>query len=310
VIEQSAKDGLVQVSRRSLVRLRADAKGIPLRAVRILSRNSGAHLSAFRGRGMEFDESRIYQPGDDIRSLDWRVTARTGQPHTKLFREERERSVLLWVDYRAPMYFATRGRFKSVLASQAATLLAWSARAQGDRLGCLAFSEQGHREIRPGVGDHAVLNLIGLLSDFAGRTPDQSSEEARSGALHSALRRMRRVARPGSLLFLISDFRNLDARAEEQITTLARHSDLLLLHLFDPLESALPTRGRYCVSDGDTSLEIDTGVTAVRQRYHEEFTQRQAQLQQLCRRHGMHLLQCASDGDIQQLLREGLGKRG
>jgi len=157
----------VRVNRQSLIALRKAGAALPLKAVKTLGRMTGNYLSRFKGRGMEFDESRPYQPGDDARNLDWKVTARTGKPFTKLFREERERSVLLWVDYRAPMHFATRGLFKSVLAARTAALLAWGAIHHSDRLGGLIFSESGHLEVRPQQGKHAVLNFIRqLVSHF------------------------------------------------------------------------------------------------------------------------------------------------
>lgn len=128
-------DGLVRISTQNLIALRRQAELVPLNAIKVMAPQSGAYLSPFKGRGMDFEESRIYQDGDDIRNMDWRVTARTGTAHTKVFREERERSVLMWVDYRRPMFFATQGAFKSVLAARAAALLSWSAIAHGDQIG-------------------------------------------------------------------------------------------------------------------------------------------------------------------------------
>jgi uncharacterized protein (DUF58 family) len=139
-------DNLVCVSPATLIALRGAGEGLSLKASRIAARQSGNYLSRFKGRGMEFDEARQYQPGDDVRTLDWRVTARTGKPHTKLFREERERAVLAWVDMRPTMFFATRGAFKSVIAARAAALIAWSTNQQGDRLGSLVFNADNHHE--------------------------------------------------------------------------------------------------------------------------------------------------------------------
>jgi len=307
--QTKAGEGLVYVNHRSLLNLKEQAERFPLRAIRVSNRSSGTHLSRFRGRGMEFDEARLYQPGDEIRSIDWRVTARTGRPHTKLFRDERERSVLFWVDYRSPMYFATRGVFKSVLASQAAAMLAWSANHQGDKLGGLAFSEQGHREIRPGNGDRAALNLINLLAESSRNKPEQTSPTLRRTALTNALARIRRVARPGSLLFLISDFRELDTDAERHLASLACHNDLVLLHLHDPLEADLPKAGWYTVSDGQRFIGFDSAEQALRERHQNRYIHHQEQLERLCRRHRMHLLSCATDDDLYETLRLGIGGR-
>ena len=130
----------VQPDLRDLMSLARAAMHLPGWHDRAKRQTQGAYLSALRGRGMEYDESRPYQAGDDIRTLDWLVTARTGKPHTKLFREERERPVIVAVDYRPAMFFATQGSFKSVQAARCAALLAWRAAQQGDRLGGFIFS--------------------------------------------------------------------------------------------------------------------------------------------------------------------------
>ena len=133
-----AASSAVSIDSQELIALRHYATTISLKSKRNTASQSGAYLSPFKGRGMEFDEARPYQPGDDIRSIDWRVTARTGKPHTKMFGEERERAVVVCLDYRAPMFFATRGAFKSVIASKMAALLAWASEHHGDRVqvGC------------------------------------------------------------------------------------------------------------------------------------------------------------------------------
>ena len=158
-------DDIVRVKQSTLIKSYSAAKNLPLNSNGIKARLSGNYLSAFKGRGMEFDEARPYQPGDDIRSIDWRVTARTGKTHTKLYREERERPVLLWVDYRRSMFFGTQNYFKSVLAAKTAALLAWSAAQHGDRLGGLIFSENIHQELRPQRGKAGTLHFIKKLCE-------------------------------------------------------------------------------------------------------------------------------------------------
>lgn len=302
-------DGLVQVSRASLIRLKQSGANLPLRAIRVRSRSSGAYLSRLKGRGMEFDEARPYQAGDEIRNIDWRITARTGKPHSKLFREEKERVVTLWVDYRAPMYFATQGRFKSVLASQAAAMIAWSARRLGDRLGGLLFTEQGHHELRPRSDERTTLRLLGLLAEYSQRLPRPSPPGQRREAAGSALLRIKRVTRPGSLIFLISDFRDLDAHVETRLSALARHNDLILLRLFDPLEVELPRAGRYSVSDGERFVRIDSADRARRLAHRENHRRQLAQLERICRRHAIHLFHCASNDDLPAVLKSGLGRQ-
>ena len=154
----------VSVSQAGLIRLSGAARAIALDVLRVRSLQTGAYVSHFRGRGMEFDESRPYQPGDDPRSIDWRVTARSTTAYTKLFREERERPVLIMVDLRSNMHFATRGCFKSVSASRAAALLSWAAHHRGDRLGGLIFGDTMHRELKPRLGRQAALRYLHELA--------------------------------------------------------------------------------------------------------------------------------------------------
>jgi len=298
----------VRVSSSGLISLHHQAESLSLKVVKIRSEQGGHYLSPFKGRGMEFDEVRPYQPGDDVRALDWRVTARTGKPHTKLFREERERSVLLWVDYRAPMFFATRGCFKSVLAARAAALLAWSAMQHSDRLGGLIFSEAAHEELRPQQGKRAVLHFIrSLVAHKAWEREAEAHKNREEAALH-ALIRLRRVARPGSLVFLISDFRNLGGLAESHLAKLARHSDVVLFFITDAIEQRLPAAGLYRLSDGNRELTLDTGDLNRRKAYEARFQQRKAEITALCRRYHMHLISCTTSDDLLKTLQKGLGQ--
>ena len=157
----------VSVSQPGLIRLSGPARAIALDVLRVNSLQTGAYVSRFRGRGMEFDESRPYQPGDDPRSIDWRVTARSTTAYTKLFREERERPVLVAVDLRSNMHFATQGCFKSVNASRAAALIAWAAHHRGDRLGGLIFGDTSHRELKPRLGRRSALRFVHELAEHA-----------------------------------------------------------------------------------------------------------------------------------------------
>ena len=299
-------DDLVRVSAPALIGLRHAAEGLPLRSPRRLGSMAGPHLSAFKGRGMEFEETRPYQPGDDVRSLHWRVTARTGRPHTKLFREERERSVLFWVDQRAPMWFATRGAFKAVQAARAAALLAWSAAGHGDRVGGLIFAEQGHRELRPRLGHKGVLHLIHRLAEPV-EPPAAYDAEHSAQSMAAALGRLRRVAHPGSLVFLLSDFRGLAGPSRAHLAQLARHNDLIMLYLYDRLEQQLPASGQFRLSDGRASVQLNAADSRARQRHSSHFGQQLQHLRELAQRHRIHLLPCASDNDLEPHLRQGLG---
>ena len=307
----SKADGLVTVSTSQLIRLHHAAQSLPLKVARVRALQTGQYYSPFRGRGMEFDEVRLYQPGDDVRTLDWRVTARTGKAHTKLFREERERAVLVWVDYRSPMFFATRGVFKSVLASQAAALLAWSAHHQRDRIGGLLFSENQHHELRPRGGKSAVLHLLQLLSQMSSlpMSQDQSMRDdgdEQHSACYQALMRLRRVAKPGSLIFLISDFRDFDDQAESVLTQISQHNDIMLLFVYDPIEALLPDAGVYRVGNQQQVLAIDTSSDSARQAYATKYAQKTQELKNMCKRHRMGFISLSTQDDLLETLRREL----
>jgi uncharacterized protein (DUF58 family) len=289
----------VQVDFADLLRLRPAGESIKLTAPRVRVATAGGHLSPYRGRGVEFDESRPYQPGDDLRTMDWRVTARTGKPHTKVFREERNRPVFVWLDLRSPMLFATRGAFKAVRAAEMAGLIAWSAVANGDRLGGLVFSGREHHEHRPSLGRRGALRL---LKTIAAPTLWQAAADAAEESAEHALQRLARVARPGSVIFLLSDFRGLGGDAERHLRQLAGHCDLFLVQFYDPIEAELPPPGRYRIQSGERSFAIETGNEAMRRKYREKFAERRARLRALAGLPGIRVFDCATTDEPRAVL--------
>jgi uncharacterized protein (DUF58 family) len=297
----------VRVTLADLVRLRPAGESLRLTAPRLRVATEGGHVSPYKGRGVEFDESRPYQAGDDLRTIDWRVTARTGKPHTKVFREERNRPVFVWLDLRRPMLFATRGAFKAVRAAEAAALVAFSAVANGDRLGGLVFSESEHHELRPALGSRAALRLLNTACNDSFWAPSaQSSVE--TDAEH-ALLRLTRVARPGSLIVLLSDFRRLGVDTDRHLRQLAGHCDLLLLHFYDPVEAELPPPGRYRIEGVGRTFSIETGNEAMRRRYRERFAARRAALAAFCRLPGIRMVDCPTDADPRNVLAQQFRQR-
>ena len=303
-IARDRDDGVIHASPALLISAQREARLFRQQPGKVLSRLSGSYLSRFKGRGMEFVEARPYQPGDDIRNMDWRVTARTNRPHSKVFREERERPVLLWGDFRESMFFGTRGCFKSVLVARAAALLAWKANQQGDRLGALLFSEHAHLEHRPDRGKPAILHIIKQLSQFSHPAKKKGAETDRQCA-ERALRRLQQVTRPGSLVYLISDFRFSTPTLEFTLNRLARHNEPVLLHISDPLERDLPPPGRYRVTDGEHETEINSGDQRLSQGYHSRFDAHQQMLQQMCKRSGARYLHLSTEQAPLESLMQG-----
>lgn len=291
----AAQDGVTHASLASLLGLNVAARSLSLLNPRAEAERGGALLSAFKGRGMEVDEVRPYQPGDDVRAIDWRVTARTGRAHTKVFREERERPVIVCADFRAAMFFATRGRFKSVAAARAAALLAWAAQQRGDRVGGLLFSEAGHVEVKPRLGRGGLLPLLKAVAEQSARAPAPRPGEA-ARAADQALQRLTRVTRPGSQVFVLSDFR-LPPGGERLLAQLARHSRVWLFFVHDPFEAALPPPGRYRLSDGIEELTLDAGDHSAAAYYRERFEAHRETLARLARRAGMRVIPLSTAQD-------------
>ena len=299
----------VRVSQADLIRLSGPARAIALDVLRVNSLQTGAYVSHFRGRGMEFDESRPYQPGDDPRSIDWRVTARSATAYTKLFREERERPVLVVVDLRSTMHFATQGCFKSVNASRAAALLAWAAHHRGDRLGGLIFGDTSHRELKPRLGRMAALRFVHELVGHRDWEQREAASPDSAELLTQAMSSLRRVARPGSLVIVISDFTGFGRSAQSYLSSVARHNEVLAVFMNDPLERELPPPGHYRLVSANDELEIDTFATAARRDYHNAFEQRRDELEAFCQRYGVHLMPMSTDDDPVSALQTALRRR-
>ena len=287
---------LVSVSLKTLIDLAKPASSLNLNHTQFRSSQSGGYVSRFKGRGMEFDEARLYQPGDDIRSIDWRVTARTGKTHTKVFREERERPVFISVDNRLAMHFATRGVFKSVLAAKLAGLLAWAAEYHGDRIGGQLFSEHECRELKPQNGRHAVLRFLNALVK-----PQNPIDK--EFTLDQVLARLNQHARPGSLVYIISDFRGINDQAETHIAKLSQHCEVVIIFIYDPLESSLPTKGRYRFTDAERDVVIDASDQERILSYQQRFVQRQQRLELLAKKRGLVFIQCSTLEDPVHCLR-------
>ncbi len=223
---------------------------------------AGAYRSRFRGRGVDFVESRNYLPGDDIRNMDWRVTARTGKPHTKIFQEERERPVLVVVDASPSLYFGTRTRLKSVAAGQLAAAVAWASVRRGDRIGAFLMAPGAHLELRPTGGRRGAMRVIQGLVDWL--NPDQQQHGFEP--LSVSLERVRHAVRPGSLVLIISDFFSLDEQCHRHLSRLRQHNDVIGCQVMDPAEQHLPA-GRFPISDGENSAMLDTHQQSPRRKF-------------------------------------------
>jgi uncharacterized protein (DUF58 family) len=243
--------------------------------------------------------------------MDWRVTARTGRAHVKLYQEERERPVVVMVDLGPGMFFATRGAFKSVIAARAAALIGWAAIQNGDRIGALLFNG-GHHEIRPQGGQRGVLRLIRELvtATEPGKAMAAHAAFNETSHLNEALLRLRRVARPGSLVFILSDFYALNADTKRHLQALRQHNDIVACQIVDALELEPPVAGRYAISDGvDTGL-LDTHSADRRAAYTDYFASHHAAVRELMQQSAVHLHRLTTTDDVARALRHGLARPG
>tara|TARA_R110002167_G_scaffold59249_28_gene167710 strand:- start:5877 stop:6833 length:957 start_codon:yes stop_codon:yes gene_type:complete len=286
--------------------------GAQLRATpkrRHFAKQSGSHASPVKGRGLAFHHVREYQGGDEIRHIDWRVTARTAKAHTKIFEEEKERPVVLCLDQRHAMFFGSRHCFKSVLACHVAATLAWAGLDNNDRVGGLVFTDSGHREVRPRRSHRAVLNFIHTAADYNQQLADTSTSGDDSIAppqsLATAFEELRRITRPGSTVYVVSDFNGFDQDAERQLHLIARHNDVIAITISDPLEEDLPSSGMYPVSNGRERLQLMLN-SAIRQQFHDRSEARQAALKASFRRTGIHHISLTTDAPFFDLLQRGM----
>jgi uncharacterized protein (DUF58 family) len=299
----------VQAPIRSLIELRLLAPLINLQKQRkVLNELSGSHTSSIRGRGGDFSEVRGYQPGDYNRSMDWRVTARTGDPHIKVYQEERERPVHILCDLRNNMFFGSKVRFKSLQAAQVSGILAWAALAHGDRVGGLILSEAEICDLKPKSHKKGVLHFLQKLQSHS-TPPKQAGIESQTG-LVDAIKHLRRTTKPGSAIFIISDFQAFDESCEQQLYQLNRHNDITAINIFDTLEAQLPPAGLYQVSNGQQRIALNSQGKKDRQNYQQAFQARQAYLAKYLLNLGIPLINMSTQDDPINALQKGLGIKG
>lgn len=297
-------DGIVFASLKSLLALHGKARVLALGKHRIRAKNIGQHLSVFKGRGMDFAESRPYEPGDDVRTLDWRVTARTGKPHTKVFQEERERPVLIWVDMRAAMFFGTQGSYKSVVAAELAALLVWKSKDDGDRVGGMIVSSDKHIEAKPARTKNGIVQFLKKMSTFSQQNTNHTQNTT---ALADDWRRLRRVVSTGSRVFILSDFRGVDKTALRQLVAIHQHAEVTLIPITDPIENALPAADELRVTSGKRFFNINLKDRKWVKRYEEKTENRLQALKAFARKYRLGWISMSTADNCNTRLRKLVG---
>ena len=292
----------------ALMRLRYSARGfsyLPRQPVRSLL--SGRKRSRLRGRGLDFDELRHYRPGDDIRTMDWRVTNRTGKPHVRVYTEERDRPVIVVVDQRLPMFFGSQRKMKSVVAAEVAAMTAWRVLAVGDRIGAILFNDSDIREVKPTRNDRKVTGWLGDLVAMNNALSVEPGRQSNPGGLSDALRLLERSIGHDYLVVLVSDFYGWDETTIKTLSNINQHNDIICALVFDPLERDISRANSLVVSDGQYQLEIDPGHRELGRKFENSFETSFSRVQGELRRRNIPILPVDTVTPATDQLREKLG---
>ncbi|PKI18008.1 DUF58 domain-containing protein [Colwellia sp. 12G3] len=331
-VTQSLLAGLysngIDLSMQELLQYQSKSRLIDLAGKKnIRGKQSGNYLSRSKGRGMEFDEVRHYQTGDDVRAIDWRVTARTGKTHTKLFREEIERPVLIATDLSQNMHFGSKLLFKSVQSAHLAALVAWHAKSRGDRIGGLVFCDDQHIELKPRSRKAGVLHYLHALTTLNNQK-QQKPIEVNNSALddekslnqsvttpqhhfdqHCA--RLRHLAKPGSLVYLITDGYALRdeknaPHALRHLSQISKHCELVICLISDPLEQALPESNlklAVTITDGQSRQQLTLGDNNTAEQYQQKAFAQGEKMQLLLQSAGARVIHFTAGDTLEQQLK-------
>jgi uncharacterized protein (DUF58 family) len=302
------QDSRVYSNLDDLVRLRYQASGfsfLPRQPVHSIL--SGRHASRLRGRGLNFEELRNYLPGDDIRNIDWKVTARTQKPHVRVYTEEKDRPVWLLVDQRMSMFFGSKWKMKSTIAAEAAAISAWRVLSGGDRVGAIVFNDEQRVTIQPHRSDQRVMQILKQLVEFNQKLSIQSPTKPSEGMLDEALNEVLQFAKHDCLVIIISDGTGLNPLSRKRITQLSQHNDLLFAYVYDPLEQQIPRSGPLWFTDGSNQLELDSSKSLFGQSYTNDFDENLERMKTVSRQYSIPLLPCSTERSVLEQVREQLG---
>lgn len=267
---------------------------------------SGRYASRLRGRGLNFEELRRYMPGDDIRTMDWKVTARTRSPHVRVYTEEKDRSVVLIVDQRINMFFGTRDKLKSVTAAEAAALGVWRALDVGDRAGAVIFNDTELVDIRPQRSQNTAMSILGTIVRMNHSLHADTAVEPNPAMLNQALESALQLISHDTLVVMISDFFGVDEQTERLTARMAEHNDVLALLVHDPIRLK-PAVQNLTVSDGSRQMEIDFADKRVREKISDDYGDEQERITHFLRKLAAPLLMISNEGDVVDQVRRLLG---
>ncbi|MFT5691221.1 MAG: hypothetical protein ACI92E_000547 [Oceanicoccus sp.] len=304
----STTDTRVYVTVKSLVSLQKDAHGfsfLPRQAVR--SKLTGRRMSSLRGRGLNFEEIRQYRPGDDIRTMDWKVTNRTGRPHVRAYTEERERPVLFVLDQRQSMFFGSIEKMKSVAAAELAALIAWRVIDVGDRIGALIFNDTLVKDVKPGRHRSDVLHILKHVERFNNLLRTRPQDVSSVDSLNRALLQTSRLVTHDHLVVVISDMAGWDETSIKLLVKMSQHNDIIVSQVIDALEKRLPDQKGLIVSDGRLQVDINGKNDTTRSQFNQYQSDVKERLKAALNKHGISVLSLMTDRATATQVRSAIG---
>lgn len=294
----------VFTSLRELMEMEQHARHFSLlaRQQKVKSILGGKHASKLRGRGLDFEEVRQYVKGDDIRNIDWKVTARTQKAHTRVFSEEKEKPALIVVDQSKSMFFGSTKRTKSVVAAELAALLAFRVLKQGDRVGGVVFADRGIDVLLP---KRDRRNILRFLEKIVQRNHEleHSAPISFEESLHETMRKIRNIVTHDFLVVIISDFHRYAPEVIKFISQVAQHNDVILAKIYDPLEKDIPDT-KFVAGDVDTQITVDGTSKTIRSRFDEGFESDFQSFQDLMKKHRIPVFSIHTSEPLDQQIKE------
>ena len=303
-----APDNGVYVQLDELIRLQHKSSGfsfLPRQPVHSVL--SGRHASKLRGRGLNFEELRDYLPGDDTRNIDWKVTARTGTPHVRVYTEEKDRSVWMLIDQRVSMFFGSRQRMKSVVAAEVAAISAWRVLSVGDRVGALIFDDNDISVIPPHRSRERVIQILKQVTKKNRQLNANADLKPNPNKLNEALKQVSTLARHDCLVCLITDGDGLNSETRRHVTRLSEHNDVLTALIYDPLEKDLPSAGRLRFADNEGQLEADTSNRKLQTGFQKAFEKKMERIETASRRFSIPVIALDTDRPVPEQMRDAFG---
>jgi len=302
------EDGACYTSLKQLVTLQQSISGfsfLPKQPVNSIL--SGRHGSRLRGRGLNFEELRHYRSGDDIRTLDWKVTNRTGKPHVRVYSEEKERPVLVVVDQRINMFFGSQVKMKSVLAAEMAALSAWRVLSVGDRVGALVFNDNEIKEVRPQRSRNNVMQILHHLVTFNHQLDAGKDQQQNDRQLNNALAEVERISGHDYLIIIISDMSGWDDETLKRIKRLRQHNDVIASLVYDPLEQTLPKEQQLVLSDGSLQIQVNADNPSLHQEFQQVFTNQVSDIKKIMAKYNIPVIPVTTNEPALDQVRQALG---